>query len=101
MLLAKIRGTLVSTQKEESLEGLKFYICEQLDAAGKPQGKYVVAVDAVGAGEGEVVLYVTGSCGRYTAVTKNRPCDATIMAIVDTLEVDGKVVYQKSESDRS
>jgi len=100
MLLAKIRGTLVSTQKEESLEGLKFYICEQLDIKGRPLGKYIVAADAVGAGVGEVILYVTGSCGRYTAFTKNRPCDATIMAIVDTLEVDGKAVYQKFEEDR-
>ncbi len=97
MLLAKIRGTVVATQKEESLEGLKFYACEQLDISGKPLGKYLVAADSVGAGVGEVVLYVTGSCGRYTAFTKNRPCDATIMAIVDTLEVDGKVVYQKSD----
>jgi len=96
MLLAKIRGTLVSTQKTESLEGLKFYVCEQLDIDGKPLGKYVIAADSVGAGVGEVVLYVTGSCGRYTAATTNRPCDATIMAIVDTLDVDGKVVYDKA-----
>ncbi|MCX6348078.1 MAG: EutN/CcmL family microcompartment protein [Candidatus Aureabacteria bacterium] len=95
MLLAKIRGTVVSTQKEESLQGLKFLVCEQLDIAGKPLGKYLVCADAVGAGEGEVVLYASGSCGRYTAVTKNCPCDAVIMAIVDTLEVDGRTVYQK------
>ncbi len=95
MLLAKIRGTVVSTQKEESLDGLKFYACEQLDINGTPLGKYIIAADAVGAGVGEVVLYVTGSCGRYTEFTKNRPCDATIMAIVDELEVDGKSAYRK------
>ena len=95
MLLAKIRGTLVSTQKEESLQGLKFLVCEQLDIMGSPLGKYLICADAVGAGEGEVVLYASGSCGRYTAVTKNRPCDAVIMAIVDTLEVDGRTAYQK------
>ncbi|MEA1927375.1 MAG: EutN/CcmL family microcompartment protein [Candidatus Auribacterota bacterium] len=99
MLLAKVRGTLVSTQKVESLDGLKFFICEQLDIDGKPLGKYVVAADSVGAGVGEVVLYVTGSCGRYTDVTTNRPCDATIMAIVDMLEVDGKAVYDKAKDD--
>ena len=99
MLLAKIRGTLVSTQKVESLEGLKFYVCEQLDFDGSPLGKYIIAADSVGAGVGEVVLYVTGSCGRYTDATTNRPCDATVMAIVDTLEVDGKVVYDKSKGD--
>ncbi|MFH1039045.1 MAG: EutN/CcmL family microcompartment protein [PVC group bacterium] len=96
MLLAKIRGTLVSTQKAESLEGLKFYVCEQLGIDGKPLGKYIIAADSVGAGVGEVVLYVTGSCGRYTSATTNRPCDATIMAIVDTLDVDGTVVYNKA-----
>ena len=96
MLLAKIRGTLVSSHKVETLEGLKFLVCEQLDIAVKPLGKYIIAADSVGAGVGEVVLYVTGSCGRYTAATTNRPCDATIMAIVDTLEVDGKTVYEKS-----
>ncbi len=100
MLLARIRGTLVSSHKESSLEGLKFFVCEQLDLQGKPLGKYLVAADAVGAGVGEVVLYVTGSSGRYTAATKERPCDATIMAIVDTLEVDGRVAYQKFEEDR-
>lgn len=98
MLLAKIRGTLVSTQKVESLDGLKFFICEQLDVDGKPMDKYIVAADSVGAGVGEVVLYVTGSCGRYTDATTNRPCDATIIAIVDILEVDGKTVYDKSKS---
>ena len=96
MLLARIRGTLVSSHKVESLEGLKFFVCEQMDITGQPLGKYVVAADSVGAGVGEVVLYASGSCGRYTTVTTNRPCDAVIMAIVDTLEVDGATVYQKS-----
>ena len=97
MLLAKIRGTLVSTQKVETLDGLTFFICEQLDIDGKPLGKYIVAADSVGAGVGEVVLYVTGSCGRYTDTTTNRPCDATIIAIVDMLDVDGKTVYNKTD----
>ncbi|HOO78302.1 MAG TPA: EutN/CcmL family microcompartment protein [bacterium] len=100
MLLARIRGTLVSTQKEQTLDGLAFFVCEQLDLEGKPLGKYVVAADAVGAGVGEVVLYASGSCGRYTSVTHNRPCDCVIMAIVDELEVDGRTVYRKSADDR-
>ena len=94
--MAKIRGTLVASHKVESLEGLKFFVCEQLDISGKPLDKYIVAADSVGAGVGEVVLYVTGSCGRYTDATADRPCDATVMAIVDTLEVDGQTVYEKS-----
>ena len=97
MLLAKVRGTLVSTQKVESLDGLKFYVCEQLSIDGQPLGKYIVAADSVGAGVGEVILYVTGSCARYTDATTNCPCDAAVMAIVDVLEVDGKVVYDKAK----
>ena len=62
---------------------------------GELKGGGVVAVDAVGAGVGEVVLYASGSSARQTTVTKDRPVDATIMAIVDTLEVGGLVIYQK------
>jgi len=100
MLLAKIRGTLVSTQKDKTLAGLTFFICEQLDIKGQPLGKYVVAADSVGAGVGEIVMYASGSCGRYTDVTHNRPCDCVITAIVDALEVDGELVYRKEGEDR-
>ena len=64
MLLGKIVGTLVATQKEESLESLKFLVLKQLDIEGKETGGYRVAADAVGAGVGEVVLYATGSAAR-------------------------------------
>jgi microcompartment protein CcmK/EutM len=57
-----------------------------------------VAADAVGAGLGEVVLFATGSAARQTKRTHERPCDGVIMAIVDLLEVDGQVTYDKSES---
>ena len=57
----------------------------------------VVAADAVGAGVGEAVLYVAGSSARQTRVTENRPVDHTIMAIVDTFEVDGEVRYDKRQ----
>jgi microcompartment protein CcmK/EutM len=67
----------------------------QLDAEDKETGGYVVAADAVGAGVGEVVLYASGSSARNTAVTKDKPCDAVIMAIVDQWEVDGKEIYRK------
>ncbi len=55
-----------------------------------------MAADAVGAGLGEVVLYASGSSARQTRLTDKRPCDAVIMAIVDTLEVDGEVKYDKA-----
>jgi microcompartment protein CcmK/EutM len=96
MLLGRVVGTLVSTRKEPSLEGLKFLVLRQLDIEGKGTGAYRVAADAVGAGIGEVVLFATGSSARQTKVTDRRPCDAVIMAIVDTLEVDGDVKYNKA-----
>ena len=96
MLLGRVVGTLVATQKEPSLEGLKFLVLSQLDVEGKKTGGYRVAVDAIGAGTGEVVLYATGSSARQTTVTDKRPCDAVIMAIVDTLEVGGELTYDKA-----
>ncbi len=98
MLLAKVVGTLVATRKEPTLDGLKFLVLKQLDVEGQETGGYRVAADAVGAGVGEVVLYASGSSARQTKFTHQRPCDAVIMAIVDTLEVGGVVKYDKSEA---
>jgi microcompartment protein CcmK/EutM len=97
MLLGKVVGTLVASRKEASLDGLKFLVLKQLDIEGKESGGYRVAADAVGAGIGEVVLFATGSSARQTRMTDKRPCDAVIMAIVDTLEVDGYVKYNKAD----
>ncbi|MEJ2012813.1 MAG: EutN/CcmL family microcompartment protein [Anaerolineales bacterium] len=99
MLLGKVVGTLVATRKEESLEGLKFLVLKQLDIEGEETGGYRVAADAVGAGLGEVVLYATGSAARQTKYTDKRPCDGVIMAIVDVLEVDGRITYNKAEAE--
>ncbi|PWH12926.1 MAG: ethanolamine utilization protein EutN [Ardenticatenia bacterium] len=95
MLLGKVVGTLVSTRKDPKLEGLKFLVLQRLNIEGQPIEGYVVAVDAVGAGVEEVVMYATGSSARQTILTDQRPCDAVIMGIVDTWEVNGRVVYQK------
>jgi microcompartment protein CcmK/EutM len=99
MLLGKVVGTLVATRKEESLDGLKFLVLKQLDMEGNETGGYRVAADAVGAGLGEVVLYATGSAARQTKYTHQRPCDGVIMAIVDQLEVEGKLTYDKAEAE--
>jgi microcompartment protein CcmK/EutM len=96
MLLGRVVGTVVSTRKEPSLEQLKFLVLKQLDIEGRETGGYRVAADAVGAGLGEVVLYATGSAARQTQYTHQRPCDGVIMAIVDLLEVDGQVKYDKA-----
>jgi len=95
MLLAKVVGTVVSTQKDERLEGLKLLVLQRLDIDGQLESGYVVAIDAVGAGVGEVVMYASGSSARQTVLTDKRACDAVIMAIVDTWEVNGQVKYNK------
>lgn len=95
MLLGKVVGTLVSTRKDPKLEGLKFLVLQRLSIEGKPLDGYVVAADAVGAGVDEVVMYATGSSARQTVITDQRPCDAVIMGIVDTWEVNGQVKYTK------
>ena len=95
MVIGKIVGTVVSTQKDEKLEGMKFYMVKELDLSMKFTGKFVIAVDAVGAGEDEVVLYASGSSARQTVLTDEKPVDATIMAIVDTINLDGKSIYDK------
>jgi microcompartment protein CcmK/EutM len=95
MLLGRVTGTVVASRKEPLIEGWKLLVVRQLDADDKETGGYVVAADAVGAGVGEVVLYASGSSARNTEMTKDRPCDAVIMAIVDTWEVGGKEVYRK------
>ena len=95
MHLGRVAGTLVASRKEELLEGMKFLVVRQLNADNEETGGYVVAVDAVGAGVDEVVMYASGSSARQTAMTKDKPCDAVIMAIVDTWEVNGDTKYQK------
>ena len=95
MHLGRVAGTLVSSRKDELLEGMKFLVVRQLSTENEETGGYVVAVDAVGAGVGEVVMYASGSSARQTILTKDKPCDAVIMAIVDTWEVDGDVKYRK------
>ena len=95
MLLGRVTGTVVATRKEPLAEGWKLLVVRQLDAEDKETGGYVVAADAVGAGVGEVVLYASGSSARNTAMTKDKPCDAVIMAIVDQWEVGGEEIYRK------
>ena len=96
MVLAKVVGTVVSTNKEPKIEGIKFLLLEKIN----PQtmeglSDFVVAMDSVGAGNGEIVFYAAGSSSRMTRVTEGRPSDATITAIVDNIDCNGKPVYRK------
>ncbi len=95
MNLGKVVGTVVATRKDPSMDGLKFMLVKTVDSEGKETGGQVVAVDSVGAGPGELVLVAAGSSARQTLVTKDRPCDAVIMAIVDTWEIGGTEKYRK------
>ena len=90
MILGKVIGTVWSTRKDEALVGSKFLIVRQLDLVYKPKESTVIAVDSVGAGVGEVVIVAQGSSARQTNITKNKPVDAVVMAIVDKLDISVK-----------
>ena len=96
MLIAKVIGTTVSTIKDEKLLSRTLLIVRQADEAGSPFGKPFVAVDTVDAGVGDLVLTCAGSSARQTAITKDTPVDAVVMAVIDSLEVDGKVSFRKA-----
>lgn len=95
MKLGRIVGTVVSTRKDPKLEGLRLYIVQDLGLNLEPRESFVVAADAMGAGVGEVVLYASGSSARQTEQTDGRPVDAVVMAIVDTIDRQGRLVFNK------
>lgn len=99
MQLGKVVGTVVSTKKDEKLEGLKLQVVKFTDLEGHPTGALVIAVDSVGAGVGEMVLTAAGSSARQTAETKDKPVDTVIMAIVDEIEIGGENKYSKSRDE--
>ena len=96
MQLGEVIGTVVASQKEPRLQGVKFLVLRNLDAEMNPSGGYAIAVDTVGAGKGDVVLHVAGSSARMTETTQDRPVDACIMAIVDIIELEGRKTYDKA-----
>ena len=86
MIIARILGTVVSTQKDERLKGNKLLIVRPLNLDGSDASGYVVAVDTVGAGFHERVLVVAGSSARLAEGMKDKPVDAAIVGIVDTVD---------------
>jgi ethanolamine utilization protein EutN len=94
LFLGKVIGTVWSTKKDENLVGAKFLIVRKLDLDLNEKSDFVVAVDSVGAGEGEVVLVATGSSSRQTQFTQDKPIDAVIMAIVDKLDISIKELLE-------
>ena len=95
MLLGKVVGTVVATEKVDTLIGLKFLVVRGVGDDLSEGSSLVVCADAVGAGVGEIVLYCQGSAARQTPQTQNRPVDGVIMAIVDQLAVHDEVRYTK------
>jgi len=101
MILAQVMGTVVSTRKDRGLLGLKLMLAREVDGSFQPTGNYVVAADAVGAGTDELVLIAAGSSARMTEVTKDKPVDAVICGIVDSVELDGRDAWRKHSEARS
>ncbi len=95
MRFGRVMGTVVASRKDERLEGLKLQVVQVVGSDGVLTADYVVAADSVGAGQGEVVLFATGSSARQTLATDARPVDAVIMAIVDEWDVEGQLAYKK------
>ena len=98
MQLAKVLGRVVATAKDDKLDGLKLLLLGTADADGQLTGGQVVAADGVGAGEGEFVLFATGTSARQTRLTDNKPVDAVVMAIVDSWDIGGDERYRKGEA---
>jgi ethanolamine utilization protein EutN len=95
MFLAKVVGNVVSTQKNPGFKGMKLLLVQphiKKDTSLVPSGSSIVAVDSVGAGNGELVMFTQGSSARLTAGTREAPVDAVIIGIVDTVEMDGQTV---------
>lgn len=100
MQIAKVRGTVVSTHKEPSLTGVKFLLLQFVDEEGRLLPSYEVAADNVGAGVDEWVLVSRGSAARQVSRSEQRPVDAAVVAIIDTVSVDNRSLYSKRDQDR-
>lgn len=100
MQIARVCGTVVSTQKEPSLRGVKFLVVQFMDDAGNPLPEFEVAADSVGAGLDEWVLVSRGSAARQSPSTESRPIDALIIGIIDTVSLGNHLMYSKRDQDR-
>ena len=98
MILARVVGNVVASHKAPKISGITFLLLEKIDPVTmKGKDDFVVSMDSVGAGVGEIVFYVSGSSARFTDVTEGKPADSTIIAIVDNIEKDGVFTYLKNK----
>ncbi len=100
MQIAKVRGTVVSSQKEPSLRGAKLLLLQFVDEEGRLLSKYEVAADNVGAGVDEWVLVSRGSAARQVPGNEARPLDAVVVAIIDSVRLEDRLVYSKKDQNR-
>ncbi len=100
MQIARVLGTVTSTQKEPTLRGIKFLVLQFIDDDGEPLPGYEVAADNVGAGIDEWVLVSHGSAARQVSGSEQRPVDAAVIAIIDTVSLENRLLYSKREQDR-
>ncbi len=97
MLIARVKGSVVSTAKDPTLTGKKLLLVREADVTGAESGPVFVAVDGAGAGTGELVLVVRGSAARHSSSTDNhQPTDALVVGVIDSMDVDGTVTFRKS-----
>ena len=87
MIIGRIIGNIVATRKDQRLEGQKLLIVRPINPRGEDEAGYLVAIDTVGAGYRERVLVVSGSSARLAEGMKDKPVDAAIVGIIDTIEV--------------
>jgi carbon dioxide concentrating mechanism protein CcmL len=100
MQIAKVRGTAVSTQKDPSLRGLKLLLLQLINEEGQILPEYEVAADSVGAGFDEWVLISRGNAARQVLGNEQRPVDAAVVAIIDTVYVEDRLIYSKKDQYR-
>ena len=98
MNICRVKGTVVSTTKAEKINGLKLLLVKPIDLETfEEKGSLVVAIDTVDAGVGEIVMTVGGSSSRQTAITENKPCDQSIIAVIDSIDLEGKRIFEKHQ----
>ncbi len=95
MIFGKVVGTVVATQRSDRIKGAKYLLVERCSARCEPKGDYHVALDALDAGVGEMVLIAQGSSARQTEISYQKPIDAIVTGIVDLVDERGEVVFRK------
>ena len=95
MIFGRVAGSVVATRRSDRVEGPKFLLVEQTDCRGGGRGGFLVALDGVGAGVGELVMVAQGPSARQTPRTDRQPVDALICGIIDLVEERGAVVFRK------